>query len=202
VHEAGEETFAFSSDHISWARGLELIQEIRVADLDAAEQRIAFDICMSSFPVFSTFLDGNVSDLPPLLRYALISKALFGSGSTECPDDIADDVDAMVEEGATTDWYQLSSTGGRVHNVRLGILGDASIDPAVLEDELENSGELGTVRVIAGNPSCPTRLLEQILKGQTLAFDLLDKDDQFAVAEMNEIKVLARDRLGARSTTD
>lgn len=182
-------------EHPDWERALELIQELRVSALDDKEQEFAFDVCMKSFAVFCSFLDGQVGDLPRLLRYCLISKSLYGWGSTLCPNDIEDLVEDLVGEGSSGDWYQNPETSGRIHSVRLGILRDPSIDPAILEDEAESSGELDTIRAIIENPSCPKDLLETIATGNVLAFLEMDQDDDLLAMELRDIRAKATARL-------
>lgn len=79
--------FALGPNHQEWHRVKGLIQRIN-SDSDLDEQVLAFGLAMKSFPLFDLWLSGDLSEIPALLRHALMSRALYEFGSTACPEEL------------------------------------------------------------------------------------------------------------------
>lgn len=140
------------------------------------DQGQVFVSAMKNYLTFNQLISRDMGKLPPVLRLALISRALYGEGSVECPPEFSEDLELLLERDDTS-WYDNPTVGHKVFNLRESLLQDPLIDVITLKDEFENSGDTGNLIAILNNPNCPEELFKQIQDRDHLIFDEWDESE-------------------------
>ena len=152
-------------------------------DLDA--QKKLFILSMRCYPLFSYLLNRELNAIPELLRYSLLSKCFYSFGMVETPLSVRENVSGLLDE-VENDWYDSDPVGYRIYNLRDGILQDPSLDAKILEEEFNNTGDVGNVGSILRNPNCPIEFLHQIIASDHEIF-LEDNEHEDLIEEAKEI---------------
>lgn len=147
------------------------------------EQRMVFISAMKNYFTFNQLLTRDMSKLPQVLRYAFLSKTLYGEGSVDCPSDFAEELEQLLDCDDTS-WYDNSEVGYRIYNLRESVLSNPSVDVIILNDEFENSGDEGNLIAILKNPNCPDALVQQILNREHFIFEEMDESDLTELIEV------------------
>jgi hypothetical protein len=130
--------------------------------LDFDSQRKLFLLSMRCYPLFSDLLNRDLNTIPELLRYSLLSKCFYRNGMVATPISVREQVSDLLDE-FDGDWYDGNPVGYSIHNLRDGILEESSLDAKILEQEFNNTGDVGNVGSILRNPNCPIEFLHQII---------------------------------------
>jgi hypothetical protein len=120
-----------------------------------------FYFSMQNFSVFWALITSDLSKIEPLLRFALMSRAIYNFGPVACPANIEDDLNRLLK-GDETDLYAIEEIGQQIFNLRDALLANPTIDKMVLIDRFNNTGDLGDLSSIIANPTCPRELLRLI----------------------------------------
>jgi len=140
-----------------------IVQQIVSAEAEFTFEEIEalFYFSMQNFSVFWALVTSDLSKIQPLLRFALMSRAIYNFGPVECPADIEDDLNRLLK-GDETDLYAIEEIGQQIFTLRDALLANPTIDKMVLVDRFNNSGDLGDLSSIIANPTCPRELLQLI----------------------------------------
>lgn len=128
-----------------------------------------FHFSMQNFSVFWALITSDLSKIEPLLRFALMSRAIYKFGPVACPANIEDDLNRLLK-GDETDLYAIEEIGQQIFTLRDALLANPTIDKMVLIDRFNNTGDLGDLSSIIANPTCPRGLLQLIQSRQHECF--------------------------------
>lgn len=156
-------------------------------------QRVIFLTAINCYPLLSILLREHLKQLPTLLRFALVSRVLYNFGSAEHPESISDELEEILESD-DTDLYAVDAIGQRIFNLREAVLANPAIDLMVLENEFENTGDLGNLSSIISNPNCPIELIEQVKNREHFVFSEGVQDEE----SLDELALQAEEALAAR----
>lgn len=120
-----------------------------------------FYYSMQNFSVFWALITSDLSKIEPLLRFALMSRAIYNFGPVACPANIEDDLNRLLK-GDETNLYAIEEIGQQIFTLRDALLANPTIDKMVLIDRFNNTGDLGDLSSIIANPTCPRELLQLI----------------------------------------
>jgi hypothetical protein len=129
-----------------------------------------FYFSMQNFSVFWALITTDLSKIEPLLRFALMSRAIYNFGPVACPANIEDDLDRLLK-GNKTDLYAVEEIGQQIFALRDALLVNPTIDKIVLIDRFNNTQDLGDISSIISNPTCPSELLRLIQSREHECFE-------------------------------
>lgn len=149
--------------------------------IDLEEQKKLFMMSMSCYPLFSFSLDRNLSTIPEVLRYSLLSKCFF----VDAPKGISVSVNELLDE-VDEEWNENDEVGDhQFFNVVEMVLRNPSLDLAILEEEFQSTGDTGFISSILNNPNCPQEILQSIVESDHFIFD--DRENEDLVEQAKEI---------------
>jgi hypothetical protein len=155
--------------------------------------KLIYITAINSYPLLSQLLREHLKELPPTLRFALVSRVLYSDGTVEHPESISDELEEILQSD-DTDLYSVEAIGHRIFNLREAVLANPDIDLIVLQDEFENSGDIGNLSAIIRNPNCPIDLIELLKAREHFIFseDVQEKES------LDELVLQAEEVLASR----
>ncbi len=170
IKEQGDRFYATSNSEKASVKNI--VQQIVNAEdeFNFEEIQTLFYFSMQNFSVFSALLTSDLSKIQPLLRFALMSRAIYNFGPAACPANIEDDLNRLLK-GDETDLYAIDEIGQQIFTLRDALLSNPTIDEMVLVDRFNNTGDLGDISSIISNPTCPSELLRLIQSREHECFE-------------------------------
>ena len=163
-------------------------------ELSEDEQRQLFTICAASLPLTRSVLTGDLQRIPTLLRLALLSSVLYVGGIVLVPDELADELEAMVESHGTY-WPEAFSHSGEYSPLGSAVLQNPTLDLAILLDEFESPGDSRNLEAMLRNPALPNECRERLIAGEHSIFEDL-ADGLLTQSRVDELVDLAKSTLG------
>jgi hypothetical protein len=190
IKELGDRFYATSSSEKASVKNI--VQQIVNAEDEFTFEEIEalFYFSMQNFNVFWMLVTSDLSKIQPLLRFALMSRAIYNFGPAACPANIEDDLNRLLK-GDETDLYAIDEIGQQIFTLRDALLSNPTIDEMVLVDRFNNTGDLGDISSIIANPTCPRELLQLIQTREHECF----QDDSADEVGLDELVDLANELL-------
>lgn len=153
----------FATSNYEKASVKKIVQQLVNAEdeFTFSEIEALFFFTMQNLSVFWALVTSDLSKIQPLLRFALMSRAIYNFGPVACPANIEDDLNRLLKSDET-DLYAIEEIGQQIFNLRDALLANPTIDKIVLIDRFNNTGDLGDISSIISNPTCPRELLQLI----------------------------------------
>jgi len=190
IKEQADPFFATSDSEKAFVKNI-VQQIINIEDEFTFEEIEAlFYFSMQNFSVFWMLVTSDLSKIQPLLRFALMSRAIYNFGPVACPANIEDDLNRLLK-GDETDLYAIDEIGQQIFTLRDALLSNPTIDEMVLVDRFNNTGDLGDISSIIANPACPRELLQLIQTREHECF----QDDSADEDGLDELVDLANELL-------
>jgi hypothetical protein len=143
---------------------------LQESQISLEEEKELFTLAMCNFDLLVCFAR-NLKYLSPRLKYAIISRVMYFSGSCGVPQDLDDGYVELLSSNDQTFWH---SDPFGADSLRETVLRDPSIGAEPLVDEFESTDSISMLRTLMRNPAFPREILIEIANG---SHDVLERRD-------------------------
>jgi hypothetical protein len=143
---------------------------LQESQISLEEEKELFTLAMCNFDLLVCFAE-NLKYLSPRLKYAIISRVMYFSGSCGIPEDLDDGYVELLSSNDQTFWH---SDPFGADSLRETVLRDPSIGAEPLVDEFESTDSISMLRTLMRNPAFPREILIEIANG---SHDVLERRD-------------------------
>ena len=146
---------------------------LQESQISLEEEKELFTLAMCNFDVLVCFAR-NLKYLSPRLKYAIISRVMYFSGSCGIPQDLDDKYSELLSSNDQTFWH---SNPDGADWLRDRVLDDPNIGAEPLVDEFESTDSISMLRTLMRNPAFPREILIEIANGSHDVFEHRDAND-------------------------
>ena len=143
------------------------------SQISLEEEKELFTLAMCNFDLHVCFAR-NLKYLSPRLKYAIISRVMYFSGSCGIPQDLDDQYSELLSSNDQTFWH---SNPDGADWLRDRVLDDPNIGAEPLVDEFESTDSISMLRTLMRNPAFPREILIEIANGSHDVLEHRDAND-------------------------
>jgi hypothetical protein len=146
---------------------------LQESQISLEEEKELFTLAMCNFDLLVCFAR-NLKYLSPRLKYVIISRVMYFSGSCGIPEDLDDGYVELLSSNNQTYWH---SNPDGAYWLREKVLNDPNIGAEPLVDEFESTDSISMLTTLMENPAFPREILIEIANGSHNVLENHDAND-------------------------
>jgi hypothetical protein len=146
---------------------------LQESQISLEEEKELFTLAMCNFDLLVCFAR-NLKHLSPRLKYAIISRVMYFSGSCGIPEDLDDGYVELLSSNNQTYWH---SNPDGAYWLREKVLNDPNIGAEPLVDEFQSTDSISMLTTLMENPAFPREILIEIANGSHFVLENHDAND-------------------------
>jgi hypothetical protein len=146
---------------------------LQESQISLEEEKELFTLAMCNFDLLVCFAR-NLKYLSPRLKYVIISRVMYFSGSCGIPEDLDDGYVELLSSNNQTYWH---SNPDGAYWLREKVLNDPNIGAEPLVDEFQSTDSISMLTTLMENPAFPREILIEIANGSHNVLENHDAND-------------------------
>jgi hypothetical protein len=146
---------------------------LQESKISLEEEKELFTLVMCNFDLLVCFAE-NLKYLSPRLKYAIISRVMYFSGSCGIPEDLDDGYVELLSSNNQTYWH---SNPDGAYWLREKVMNDPNIGAEPLVDEFQSTDSISMLTTLMENPAFPREILIEIANGSHNVLENHDAND-------------------------
>jgi len=146
---------------------------LQESQISLEEEKEIFTLAMCNFDLLVCFAR-NLKYLSPRLKYVIISRVMYFSGSCGIPEDLDDGYVELLSSNNQTYWH---SNPDGAYWLREKVLNDPNIGAEPLVDEFQSTDSISMLTTLMENPAFPREILIEIANGSHNVLENHDAND-------------------------